>query len=186
MQLMVNGKVYSCSGCSYTSKNFTYVNKHYHAKHVEGTSQTSYPCPDCKRFFYDKWTMKRHHSAIHLGVKFNCDECSAEYKDNHARSHHIQTVHQGIRMRYNCEEVNCDRFFSKLGNLRAHKENVHNGTTYPCPRCEFVTNSSSYLVKHIRYKHEQLAYRCEYCDYFSDTKHKLRHHVDRFHNNIKD
>ena len=130
--------------------------------------------------------MKRHHSAIHFGVKFNCDEYSAEYKDNHACSHHIQTVHQGIRMRYNCEEVNCDRSFSKLGKLRAHKDNVHNGTTYPCPRCEFVANSNLYLAKHIKYKHEQLAYRCEYCDYFTDTIHNFRHHVDRFHNNIKD
>ena len=65
----------------------------------------------------------------------------------HVISQHKLANHERVK-EFDCNQ--CAFKANKLGNLRVHKQFVHEGIQYHCNQCKFKTKSRSYMSIHIR------------------------------------
>ena len=60
--------------------------------------------------------------------------------------------------------------------LKLHIQSIHEGTEFPCHKCEFRAESHNCLRKHILVEHKGVI-DCDQCDYKTKRWHILRDHV---------
>jgi hypothetical protein len=96
-------------------------------------------------------TMKQH-KDMHAGVRFQCPSCPHRSTSKKDLQRHIRTIHEK-RKDFKCPV--CDKGFAHAGNLKVHRESVHEGVRYLCPGCNQTYGQRGRCLNHIRLKHGQ-------------------------------
>ena len=65
--------------------------------------------------------------------------------------------------------------------MRVHKEAVHFGIKYHCPRCQHPCTTKSNLKSHIAVKHEGTMFQCSSCSYTAKASYSLKVHNESKH-----
>ena len=88
-------KPYPCPHCP--SKSFTSqcgLAKHLRSKHDGPGKKKSLQCDQCEKAFYDAYTLKRHVTTVHEGLRpFACPCCSQTFPIKKNLHRHIKTKH---------------------------------------------------------------------------------------------
>ena len=94
---------------------------------------------------------------------------------------HVKIVHQGQKD-HKC--VQCEKSFSKSGNLRVHVKSVHEKTKdFKCEQCVKSFSSSSTLWHHKK-THGGPRFRCEECSKSYNRKEHLEKHISSVHKEV--
>ena len=75
--------------------------------------------------------------------------------------------------------------------LRSHdrsvrlKKDVHEGTKYPCSKCDYQAKDRKLLWSHMKLVHDGVRYPCSKCDYQATRKDNLKTHTESVHEGKK-
>merc|ERR1719273_522917 len=69
--------------------------------------------------------------------------------------------------------------------MNVHVYDVHSGTTKKCNICDYVTNKTSKLNKHMEVHCKEKRYKCNECDYTCSRRGRLEDHVNFKHRQIR-
>ena len=94
----------------------------------------------------------------------------------------VENVESGNKD-YECDQ--CHKTYSKLSNLKAHQQSVHQGVKYACHQCDYQATIKSSLKKHIQSMHEGVKYDCDQCDHQFANKSNLSQHIKNKHEGVK-
>ena len=83
--------------------------------------------------------------------------------------------------KYDCGQ--CDKTFTKIGNLKTHRQKVHEDVmlVYSCDVCDYQASQQSNLIKHIKSKHQDVKYDCDQCDSQFTQREVLKGHIESTH-----
>ena len=102
---------------------------------------------------------------------------------------HMKTEHKEYQIQ--CKKCN---FQAKTKSLKAknahellrrHMNAVHEGITYNCPQCDYISTQKVHLKRHIKSKHEDSRLQCPYCDKSTTRKESLDIHIRSVHEGVK-
>jgi len=116
-------------------------------------SSPRHKCEFCDYEVTNKWHLKTHIDAEHLGIRYYCDHCPYEAKAKRYVQRHVEAIHDGIR--YICDKCNYEG--KRKWDLKRHVEFTHNGNRFKCEYCDYKTIKSGYLEKHIQFRHRDTA-----------------------------
>ena len=80
------------------------------------------------------------------------------------------------KKRFPCDQ--CEKTFTRRGDVKRHKKAIHQGVTYPCNICYASISCEAQLKKHVIRFHS--SDECKFCD-FKDTKVNVKYHIRRNH-----
>ena len=186
------------------------LQRHIQSKHrIEKTE-----CHICKGQF-DKSYLKKHVMTVHEGKRdqiHKCMHCGKEYVHKYRLKTHIKREHDNVRD----EQCNqCGKLFFSNDALKKHLRNRHSIIAVKTKKSNSITKSKShikpnhdnsnvrkeqcnqcgklffkkYLEKHIRTVHEgkrDQIHKCEHCGKEYVHNLRLRIHIKRDHDNIRD
>ena len=78
-------------------------------------------CPECRKIFSAKSTMKHHYESIHEGVKYPCSKCDYKAGNVSHLTEHMESVHLGIK--YECPV--CGKRIAQKNHVRRHFKRHH-------------------------------------------------------------
>ena len=211
-----DGRIHKCEYCGKEIGPGKYaeqdLQRHIQSKH--GTSE-KIECPICKEKFV-KIYLKKHIRIVHEGIKdqvHKCEQCGKEYAHKLRLRIHIKRDHDNIRDE-ECNQ--CGKLFFCRETLKKHLRNTHNiiaaktsGSSTNRDKAPDINedpeNSNNakkeqcnqcgklffkkYLEKHIRTVHEgkrDQIHKCEHCGKEYVHNLRLRIHIKRDHDNIRD
>jgi len=150
----INGELFYCDQCDFTSNYITSVNNHKKWKHDGEVYSCSY-CDFTTRF---KQFLQNHIDNKHLGIKHNCDECDYAGASAQCLISHKNSQHLGIK--YPCDQ--CDYKASQQGSLYLHKKAKHENVRFNCSFCDFSASFKGNLRAHIKKSHEPYKMESQY------------------------
>ncbi|XP_042863119.1 zinc finger X-chromosomal protein-like [Penaeus japonicus] len=157
--------------CKTCGKSFRQQAQLLNHQVVHVTSPSSRPawaqkgcCPECKRWFTDKKSMRLHINAVHMKVKPHacphCSyRCSRKFDLNvHMRQHTGERPHKCELCGWQCRDHNA---------MRRHKVIHLHMKPLKCPHafCQFESRHSAYFKRHVSKKHPkaEAIYKCQIC-----------------------
>eukprot|EP00088_Acartia_fossae_P019786 TRINITY_DN2156_c0_g2_i1.p1 TRINITY_DN2156_c0_g2~~TRINITY_DN2156_c0_g2_i1.p1 ORF type:complete len:666 (-),score=76.07 TRINITY_DN2156_c0_g2_i1:126-1859(-) len=154
-QLEEGSEVFSCTRCSYTTKN-----KVYFDDHVSG----EYNYIKCHWCDYH-YAGPRFNTAAHLRIK-----------------HGFEIKEENGDFQFKCPD--CD-FKAKNGGKIIKHANIHHktGAMFHCSKCEYSGRTMSLLKKHAE-EHNEATFFCDQCPYVAKSKFRLQKHIFKSHNNV--
>ena len=87
-------------------------------KHKPQQSQ----CPECKKYFSQKYKMKVHYQNIHEGIRWPCDKCDYQARDRESLFKHMRIEH-GNHIPYKCNK--CDYEAKLRSSMYGHFKRYH-------------------------------------------------------------
>lgn len=138
-----------------------------------------FECDICKKTFDSKFQMIGHIKAH--GQLLVCDNCNKSFRYEYHLNRH-RMVCDGVKV-FSC--TLCTRFFSEEKQMKRHMSYMHQissktNNKYKCDKCDFETNSSRALTKHLRTHLSERPYQCSICAKSFHTPSYLKIHM-RFH-----
>ncbi len=109
-----------------------------------------FKCGSCEKEFSRKDSLKRHIRNIHEKITVSCTKCNRTFSRESLRKQH-DIVCDGVANTSASEGGVCDvcgQFFARMGNLRQHKQGVHENTKYECRKCKKQYSRNCDRVKH--------------------------------------
>lgn len=187
MNLHLNPEELTCPICSKVLRD-SYQYKVHIERHEDPQEGRHNECQIChKRFFHP--SMLRTHYLTHLSKEEKekisthlCPHCGKGFPKKAYRDHHVRLQH--LRVYEQVCDI-CAKPFKSKGELRMHKEGVHNTGAerkHECTQCDakFITAFS--LRSHIKRQHEEAGlFTCEICNKQSTTLNSLRSHIKFVH-----
>ena len=89
----------------------------------------------------------------------------------------------------------CDLKFKTNDTLKIHKLGVHEGTKFPCVKCDYEAARKSCLRKHVKRMHEKNKlsvhsddddrFQCQKCNFKTSQKPDLQLHIRAVHEGVK-
>lgn len=121
--------LFECEICHCNYKTM-YLLKHHLKRHIG----RKFLCAECPKSFINKVELEAH-KHVHSGERpHKCDVCTKSFRYVHHLKRHKDSVHFGKR--HACTELNCNRKFTTLAQLKVHVWS-HNGIVpYKCPFCK--------------------------------------------------
>ena len=139
------------------------------------TKSLDFKCSKCNKTFLTKDNMKRH-EPIHDGKTWECQICDYVTPLKRYLLRH-QKTHQKARTRdFKCSK--CNKTFLTKGDMQKH-EPVHDGKTWECQICDYVTTLKRYLLRHQKMhlqRSENSSFKCIYCEKTYQSKRALKSH----------
>ena len=118
-----------------------------------------------------------------------CNACEFNTTKKRRLGIHMKTEHKEYQVQ--CKKCN---FQAKTKSLKAknahellrrHMNAVHEGITYNCPQCDYISTQKVHLKRHIKSKHEDSRLQCPYCDKSTTRKESLDIHIRSVHEGVK-
>lgn len=193
---------YHCVVCPYKNKRIHEMKRHI-ATHI-GVKKRS--CPYCDVQCASATAMKRHirthtgekpyscdicdfrarqtgtlqtHMLTHTGEKaFRCDLCDSNFVTKSSMTRHVKRIHTTPdEKRYSC--VFCDYKTDESNRLKRHIM-IHTGDKcFACALCDYRTCDKGTLVRHMAYHTGERRYPCDECDRRFFTRNNLWSHKKR-------
>ena len=147
----VSKSKFKCSVCDYQAKSSDGPRMHVNRKHTKyDENVTSFQCENCSKEFRSAGELKEHMiSHSYQKLQFKCDECdfwgpNKQTMKMHIKRNHSETISCGMCdfeaqdietldthtftcEMYKCNEMECEKTFLLLNDLRSHIENEHDG-----------------------------------------------------------
>ena len=79
----------------------------------------------------------------------------------------------------------CDYQAAKKSRVEEHKKTDHEGIRYKCDKCNFETKVRKYLQVHTKRDHDGQVFQCTLCDYSSKGRQLLKRHESVKHEGVK-
>ena len=177
---------FPCDQCEYVATRAGNLKQHKAAKHLG----VRYPCDLCDHVSTQLGNLKQHKAVMH--------GCESRYTYNHyeyvATDRPDLTKHKGEKHKesiinddeepiFPCDQ--CEYVATQMGNLKTHKESIHQGIKYPCDQCDYVASQLGNLKQHKERKHEGIRYPCDQCSHLSTSKGHLKKHIEAVHMGIE-
>ena len=98
----------------------------------------------------------------------------------------MKTCGECRRNKHKCDQ--CDKDFSRKGDLNTHVKAVHDKIKdVECPECESKFSRKGDLKQHIKAVHDKIkGFECEQCDFKCCSNGDLKRHIKQIHDKIKD
>jgi hypothetical protein len=112
---------------------------HNHQQYVH-LKVKNFPCEECDTRCTTNTALRKHVSAVHLGLTEECPECGDVVKH---LEQHIKQRHRDIQKKHQCAE--CEKFFKCRTYLSKHIMRVHLELREACPVCGLRTKD---LARH--------------------------------------
>ena len=168
----IGSQKYKCDICEKCFTQKWGLEKHLNRMHVPKTITNQFSCKDCGKCFGEKENLNQH--ARTHDKKFLCNSCGKIFAQNKQLTLHKESHHDTIKD-FHCNI--CDKNFTK--NLyKAHIKNVHSDSKFKCENCDRAFTKKGNLNLHIKRVHfnEAKDCICEFCkEYF--TKSQLISHI---------
>ena len=166
---------FQCDQCGRTFIHQKHL--YHHRKYHHTANGMRRLCKVCNRHFSSPSVLKRHHKAIHLGLKeFQCHVCSAQLSTKHYLQEHLK-LHSDERSEV-CKF--CGKTFQMTGNLRQHLK-THMRKSQICYVCGKGFTRKCHLLIHLGSHKEIEHLECEYCQKGFILKSDLEKHIKREH-----
>ena len=202
-----------CDFCGKTLSTKRGYQRHVkcHTNKVEGVT---YPCPECNRVFYDKFSLK-YHETLHKPPGFMCDICGKSLTSKAILQRHMN--HHTKQAVFTCPK--CPKFYYSAYSLKDHILKEHEGgnkliachicgemkkqramqnhiqRVHPennrvnCPHCNKDFKLQKYLDDHLVEVHQSGGgnlFRCTWpsCDKVFTRQRSLRTHL-KVHNDVR-
>ena len=186
-----NSDIFMCEACN---KRFTYqeeLDDHFDQCH----GHIMYKCDtkQCQAIIKTKSELKAHQSTLghedfiileigsanKTNFKLNCDQCEESFSTLEGLQNHIEEAHKGVESKlFQCEEVDCNRFFGSASSLAYHKISAHKNESFTCtePGCDKVFKLKNLLHRHLKTHNSERLYNCDQCSKSFKTKSNLQSH----------
>ena len=111
-------------------------------------------CPECKKVFTQKSSMKLHLRTIHHDDSrhVKCPKCEKMLSSKISLATHLKSVRPAKqKVTYKpaqCPE--CEKVFTQTQNMKIHLRSIHQGIRLKCEYCGQTATNKSNLQKHIR------------------------------------
>ena len=168
-------------GCEKTYTNKTSLKGHVDQIHKE----ILHPCNLCDFQAVNKTALSYHKDMEHRKNSYSCNICDYKSFRKSAVKRHIKEVHfkKKQKIRVECSESGCEKFFARKHQLKVHIQVDHQGIVFPCSKCDRKFRSKDSLRGHFRTDHEREAneIRCSFCSYKSKMQKWLSLHIQVVH-----
>jgi hypothetical protein len=114
--------------------------------------------------------------SFHPKLQYHCKKCPKTFQTHYLRATHVHKDHLNIS--YDCKD--CDKVFNTPASLYQHNLG-HGKSLHQCEKCPKAFRRRSYLLRHIRNKHENLRLACQDCDKVFKSYGDLYNHKTTLH-----
>ncbi|XP_013195438.1 zinc finger protein Xfin [Amyelois transitella] len=174
---------YECPVCP---KVFRKASLRHHLR--QHTSERPYSCGTCNANFTRQSSLANHCKTEHGAAKkidekvkptneWKCDKCSERFTNRTALNRH--SCSDADRR---CPHDQCEYVAASPAQLARHRQ-AHGdiGKRHDCPYCDFKTNQSSHLKRHLTCHEGIKPYACPHCDFTCRCQENLKKHCRRRH-----
>ncbi|KAL3866796.1 hypothetical protein ACJMK2_044064 [Sinanodonta woodiana] len=202
-EIILDRTKYFCKNCDYKTYNHDHIRKHLE-KHNQLSDEVkkcpfcSYTCcetlrmqihlqkhanialcPECGETFQEKAKLEDHVSEVHTGkYKFSCSQCLYTTNYRNGFEEH-QRKHTGAF--HSCDYEGCSFKTCYVRNLRVHKQQHEGVKKLVCAECDYVTDKSQLLKKHVIAIHKVKNFKCPHCNHTGATRSSVIGHIHRLH-----
>ena len=149
---------------------------HNNEDHVDNSNNLkNEQCNQCGKLFFKSY-LKKHIRTVHEGIRdqiHTCEYCGKEYTNKFHLRTHIIRKHDEVRDEH---------------SFKSDHDNASSVRKEQCNECGKLF-FKKYLEKHVRTVHEgkrDQIHKCEHCGKEYVHKFRLRTHIKRDHDNIRD
>ena len=155
--------------------------------HQETQHSVSATCKLCSKVLSNSIIMKQHMKLMHSDSNRSvvCEHCSKEFKTKTFLKRHIERLHSNTSpWKFPCALCSMGRCNSEEA-LQKHMLECHSGLKYQCEKCDKSFTSPHARSQHERNQHEEKTLQCDQCDMRFVLGSKLRAHIKKTHQKIK-
>ena len=192
IQLLHEGKMFTCDICEYRSTKNRYLKKHIQKYHNSAQNQEK---GDRNLFkesidenINDYVPDKKILSVVTpLDDKPVDQDFGPQEKDPKARKRNVKDNRYYKKFKsvkvgdmYKCEV--CDSLFKTAMGALSHRRAVHEEEKFDCHICYKQFSQQSNLKTHLQSKHENIKrFKCDLCNYRVKQNRTLKSHIQRLH-----
>ncbi|XP_053625729.1 zinc finger protein 91-like [Plodia interpunctella] len=177
---------YKCPSCP---KIFRKASLRHHLR--QHTSERPYACTTCNANFTRQSSLANHckiehgpkskdkiKESVKTSDDYNCEKCSERFSNRTALARH-SCADVGSRR---CPHDQCEYVAATPAQLTRHRQ-VHGDFSkrHECPYCDFKSNQSSHLKRHLVYHDGVKPYACPHCEFTCRCQENLKKHCRRRH-----
>ena len=109
---------------------------------------------------------------------YHCAKCEYSTLSVDPLRTHYSLFHENCPVEYKCPNLNCDKVFSDLSNLKSHRVKDHPVTRLPKPKATRspVVPTIQPGVWGKRKNRHKFEFKCDQCPFSAPTELKLNHH----------
>mgnify|MGYP002054851510 CR=1 FL=1 len=127
-----------------------------------------------------QYSVKRHIEAKHMQLSYPCNYCSKVCNTKFNLLRHLRENHRELRWLWNIICLLLADFDDATSAavevfIRKDKDRLH------CAACDYTTDNSSCIKRHIEARHLKRSYLCKYCPKVSNTRHNFLRHMSSKH-----
>lgn len=173
-QIHPEGQTFECPKCTFTTLARAEVIMHVHTKHGTKSkkkfSKKCIFCPYCSQYFKNAENLNKHIKIVHEEVELNINN--------------IKNCKMERKKQFQCSI--CSHEMSSKTRIREHMNAVHTKSkNFICEKCDFTSNYSRNLVKHMWGVHGEgkgNIYTCDQCGYTTKRQYLYKNHLMNLHN----
>ena len=170
----------TCEYCKKVFIRYNSIRRHIRDVHEK---KRDHKCYICHKTFQRHVQLTTHIELIHnleSSKNFICENCGNAFQTKQSVDIHKKNFHIDIK-KFKCDI--CEKIFSILGNMVAHKSSVHGlkNSQFKCEKCGRLFHRKSILNKHMKI-HMKLDLACTICKKNFTNKQNLYTHFRYQHN----